>query len=581
MKRHRDSPNRRRPTKAVVPEGTRSISARATEANTDAPFEAVVSSAVRDLATRDFPRGGGKRRLLEPLFELSLLQRIYVRIARWMDVTGERAIVQADALLISKLAPAILGDVRATADIKQTMYHWRLALKEPVKSVGIAADRSGTVTFHYADANGSARFWFDVAEDQKQPLLTMNEHAAPIVSLQTVVEQTSPEPPYSVWTDRLIADAARGNERARAAVSRLKRVTFIALVALVVSVGVPLALSGELRAAAWDKIIELYQRIVGASVTATPEMLRSIDVSASGACVEGRPNIRLTWRARDAVQPPLVLVRNGEVIRRDLNTVTGVFDDTDVVSGRTYSYLIGKQVRDRFITGTPMTTRGPECPTRSFDIRRIGSFPLLAATPESGNAPLTVTFVAESDQRSDAYTWDFDDRTRVTTVRRTATHTFAEAGSYEVTCRSQTGAYVAKVRILVSGSAGPRTPLELQRLWHADLATASQFGGTNETEFVFRVRPIANVVAYRWLFGDCKAPVGHADASAAQIDCFTPPTANPEIRYRFARGGGTENVHLMMIYDSGEVVVHYLGSVWITAPDDPPETVRASDGDGR
>lgn len=574
--RHRRSPKRRKPSNHAVARVAKPVTGRTTEADGCGSIEAVVSSAADDLARRAFQRGEGNPRVLEPLFELPLLQRIYVRIARWMDITGAGGIVQVDATRIPDLVPALLGDVRATADLKQTMYHWRLALREPVHAVGITADGGCSVTFHYADANGCARFWMNVTDDQGRAVVATNVHATPIVSLTTVLEQTQGPPPYDAWADRMLADAVAGNEHARAAVSRIKRAT-IALIMVLTSFSISLAVSPELRAAVRKGLIKIYERITGSSVIAPPETLRSMDVSISGACVDGRPNIALTWNARPPLTPPFALIRNGNVVRRDLNTARGVVVDTNVAPGQAYSYLIGKQQGDKFITGPPMTTHAPTCPARPTDARTIGSFPLLAATPEEGTAPLTVTFTAAAPVQGDgAYVWEFDDGTRRTTSRPSVTHTFRYAGAHNVTSRSATGDYIAKVRILVSGDAAPRAPLELQRMWRGNIASTSGFIGTNETEFIFRAKPIPHVVAYRWAFGDCEKPTGSTAVPAVPTDCFTPSTSNPEIRYRFARGGGSETVRVMLIYDSGQVMVHNVGAVWITAPDDPRVSGRTS-----
>jgi PKD repeat protein len=78
------------------------------------------------------------------------------------------------------------------------------------------------------------------------------------------------------------------------------------------------------------------------------------------------------------------------------------------------------------------------CPPAQQTILPAAAF---SATPESGNAPLTVVFSDESLEGSDAVTsflWDFGDGS--TSDEADPTHTYAQAGVYDVSLRVETAA---------------------------------------------------------------------------------------------------------------------------------------------
>ncbi|AEH60743.1 PKD domain containing protein [Methanosalsum zhilinae DSM 4017] len=160
------------------------------------------------------------------------------------------------------------------------------------------------------------------------------------------------------------------------------------------------------------------------------------------------------------------------------------------------------------------------------------------ATPASGEAPLEVTFIDESEYAVE-YQWDFGDGT--TSTQTSPTHTYEEVGTYTVTLTvtNEVGQDTLSKTITVE------TPSEMP---FASF-TATPTSGEVPLEVTF-IDESENAVEYHWEFGD-----GETSTQANPSHTYTQP--------------GMYNVTLTVTNEAGQDV----SEVTITAEEPEPSPI--------
>ena len=153
---------------------------------------------------------------------------------------------------------------------------------------------------------------------------------------------------------------------------------------------------------------------------------------------------------------------------------------------------------------------------------------IFTATPTSGNAPLTVTFVSTSSNTS-SHQWDFDNDGSLDTSGATVAYTYSNAGTYSVS-------------LTATGPGGSDTNTKTDFITVLATAPIAEFSTASEDEIsgivphnVNFVNGSSNYSSSSWDFGDGN----------------TSTEENPRHKYE---SSGTFDVSLTAIGDGGETV---------------------------
>lgn len=241
-----------------------------------------VESAVAQLGAVTF-RARRRKCQLAHGPERLLLEAVYVRLARWIAVTGADPVaVDATHSDLLACAPALIGETQAATvpdkkAISKFAHHWNAALGGGRVFLGAPnhSEPRFDVRLWIKTGNGVSRFWFDIAEHQeKRGSATQRNHAAPILSLRSVgvpaaplkqvLRETTGEPPYEAMAERIVAAAASGSEHAKRAAARVRAARIA--VALIIGIALATFLAKRSEAQRWlyDKGAEVIERIKNA-----------------------------------------------------------------------------------------------------------------------------------------------------------------------------------------------------------------------------------------------------------------------------------------------------------------------------
>ena len=179
---------------------------------------------------------------------------------------------------------------------------------------------------------------------------------------------------------------------------------------------------------------------------------------------------------------------------------------------------------------TASNSGGPNTKTRSAFIT-VTAAPVASfyGTPTSGDAPLTVGFVDQSNSSPTAWLWEFGDGG--TSNAQNPTHTYANPGAYSVSLTTTTGAGTASKTFTNYIQVTQPVPSV-----EADFSAAPTTG-TAPLTVAFSDKTVGDPTSWTWNFGD-----GTTSAEQYPSHVYTSPGSYSVALTVSCSGGGTDSI---------------------------------------